>query len=779
MTNEKTGYTPGTLIKKNFFFIDSENLSDVKSHLYGFCIAGNEIFNGNESGATQALERNTPPRASGGAFVFVKRSGNEIEISQDYAGAYGIYFFRHGDYFALSNSFLLMTDNLKKIFPLTLNRDFINSMLMTGMTMMTVSETPIEEIKLLGREQKILIDVSEKQIHFEKIGYLEDTVNPYSEEGIKIIDEWHKNWTGFIRNLTGKTKNISVDLSGGFDSRMVFMLFLTSGIDMKKVKINSSTAKVHTFEEDLSIATEITKYFGLKVNENIFEVETVPIDYKESVNISFMLKLGIHSQMQYQSGYNIKPLYQFGGGAGENLRNYWIAKNFEQFFAGNFYVSIERKFMRHEEFTSSRRRLMERANREIEEKFGDPNEKGWSVPDKFYIETSTRYHNGRETVEAFIANRLRIMPLLDPLLHRLKRTVDDNATPNILFPLILDRYCKKLTEFPLDLRRNYNEQALTWARETNEKFPLKPENKPLPIKIETEIQPTIFVPPEKENSPEEKKSGKTPQEYVSEIFRSDNVKKIFLSEFSSEIYNHAVQYEENAKFYSLSRAHLIIAAVKFLTDCRVSQYLHSKSVSESLAVLPEKPVEYSASKEFLQAVCENKNYDGQKISELLKKFRTARIEIKNTGASSNDVRLIPSDSNCEITCADLFSGNGAAYLVKSSVGKIKLRITCIGDGIISMIVKPDDLRDETGKILPLMIDCTDFKVNGEKLLRDITPPGEIYPINFFPSSTDRPCGMGKQVKDGEILILEINWEPHRYRKAEFISIAKKIRLQVE
>lgn len=357
MSDEKTGYVPGTLIEKNFFFIDSENLSDVKSHLYGFCIAGNEIFNGNESGATQALERNTPPRASGGAFVFVKRSGNEIEISQDYAGSYGIYFFRHGDYFALSNSFLLMTDNLKKFFPLTLNRDYINSMLMTGMTMMTVSETPIEEIKLSGREQKIFIDVAEKQIHFEKINYLEDTVHPYSEEGIKIIDEWHKNWTGFIRNLTGKTKNISVDLSGGFDSRMVFMLFLTSGIDMTKVRINSSTAKVHTFEEDLSISTDITKYFGLKPNENVFNVETVPINYKESVDISFMLKLGVHTQMHYPSVYNLESVYRFGGGAGENLRNYWTAKNFEQFFESNSYISIERKFMRHEEFTSSRRRL--------------------------------------------------------------------------------------------------------------------------------------------------------------------------------------------------------------------------------------------------------------------------------------------------------------------------------------------------------------------------------------------------------------------------------------
>lgn len=371
------------------------------------------------------------------------------------------------------------------------------------------------------------------------------------------------------------------------------------------------------------------------------------------------------------------------------------------------------------------------------------------------------------------------MPLLDPLLHRLKRTVDKNATPNILFPLILDRYCKKLTEFPLDLRRNYNEQALTWARETNEKFPLNPENKPVPFKIETEMHPTIFIPQDDKKSPEEKISCKTSHEYVAEIFHSDNVKKIFLSEFSSEVYDNAVQYEENAKFYPLSRAHLIIAAAKFLADCRVSQYINSKSGSESLAVLPEKHVEYSASKEFFKAVCENKNYDGRKISALLKHFQTAQIEIKNTGANSNDVRLIPSDSNCEITCADLFSGNGAAYLVKSSAGKIKLRITCIGDGIISMIVKPEELRDETGEILPFMIDCTNFTVNGEKLLRDITPPGEIYPIKFFTASVTRPCGMGKQVKDGEILILEINWEPHRYRNDEFIFLAEKIRNQIE
>ena len=42
-----------------------------------------------------------------GAYVYVKRDRDRITIQQDFMGSWGLYLFRVGDYFALSNSFIM------------------------------------------------------------------------------------------------------------------------------------------------------------------------------------------------------------------------------------------------------------------------------------------------------------------------------------------------------------------------------------------------------------------------------------------------------------------------------------------------------------------------------------------------------------------------------------------------------------------------------------------------------------------------------------------------
>ena len=65
----------------------------------------------------------------------------------------------------------------------------------------------------------VKIKINEKRIFFHKIDYEENTIPFESHKGLKIIDKWADKWGYIIRSLKKKTNNISLDLSGGFDTR--------------------------------------------------------------------------------------------------------------------------------------------------------------------------------------------------------------------------------------------------------------------------------------------------------------------------------------------------------------------------------------------------------------------------------------------------------------------------------------------------------------------------------------------------------------------------------
>ena len=106
-------------VEKEFFLIDSDNLSRVHSKLYGYSIQRTGIYE---------QDNLTPEAIAGldgrGCYVYVEVKDGEITIKQDLNGCWGIYLFRRGDYFALSNSFFRLVDHVMFKYPLTINRDY-------------------------------------------------------------------------------------------------------------------------------------------------------------------------------------------------------------------------------------------------------------------------------------------------------------------------------------------------------------------------------------------------------------------------------------------------------------------------------------------------------------------------------------------------------------------------------------------------------------------------------------------------------------------------------
>lgn len=247
------------VIKDNFFVLDSENMHETKNCLYGYCIQDGKICDGRE----EKPERVSPD----GIYVHICRQGSRIIISQDYSGSFGLYLYQREGYFALSNSFMYLVEWLKSKEKLHVNMDYVMSMFDFDLCSLSVEETPLQEIRMLPRNTRVLIDIEKKELSIEWIDYREKSVPIDSEEGMATLDEWYEKWTKLIRYLKSRTNNISVDLSGGFDSRITFAIFVAGNVNLNEVNIESINDNLHTHAEDYEIASKIADFYHTKLNQ--------------------------------------------------------------------------------------------------------------------------------------------------------------------------------------------------------------------------------------------------------------------------------------------------------------------------------------------------------------------------------------------------------------------------------------------------------------------------------------------------------------------------------
>ena len=127
------------IIKKNYFIIDSNNLNDVESHMYGFSVSKKGILTDNYYKHLGKYEEPEPQ----GTFVMIRKFKNKIIINQDFYGSFGIYIYENKkmNYFALSNSFLLLEEYLIEKQSISLNKDFADNLVISSLCSFSMEET--------------------------------------------------------------------------------------------------------------------------------------------------------------------------------------------------------------------------------------------------------------------------------------------------------------------------------------------------------------------------------------------------------------------------------------------------------------------------------------------------------------------------------------------------------------------------------------------------------------------------------------------------------------
>ena len=724
-------------IKDHFFIMSSDDLDKVCTKLYGYCVSEEGII-------CDANCLDGPDIPNNGTYIYVKRESDVIHIYQDYVGSYGLFLFESEGYWAISNSFILLVDYIKKKHVITFNKGFADQLLVIPWASISYSETLVNEIKVIDRSAVCTVDIIEKKISITLRDFHENTIELDSKEGMLILDAWYEKWCNFISALSNATRNIQMDLSGGFDSRMLLNLFLGSKINLNNICINSIDDDLYTHKEDYDIASEMAYYYGFSVNErNNLDHESMPLSCMDIMNISLYSKLGFERQMYYQNIKRNKYRIWFRGAGGETLRDsQWSDSE-------TGCIELHKKMCKELAYigtnlTDSIVEVLKKSYFDIRDKylmFGrdvSPDDIGIM----HYRETRNRFHFGFAAKEDYFSGNITISPLLDPDIQKLKLYTSECNDKNLLLTIMLVRYQKSLLDFKFEGSRSIDSKTVEKAIDICQRYPIIKKNEikkfdnklPLPVNSDQHTENEIV-------------EVRCIREKIKNIYYSPDIMHPFVMLYSKSVYNHLSKRFSSTAFHPDSNANIVIPISKIYKDCLASEstfdltdsigrWLLSDTTSETVNSLYEDPY--------------------------LSNYITLRVDVKNIGADSNDIQIIEkSDSNIVVESPDWLNreGNGKAYILQSCSGILKLRIKCIGSGILKIIFRGKYVKDINGKCIPFVLDITNFQLDKEILVND-----DICVWH------DEPYRCEKKVVDGQELSLNICWQPHKDTKHRYYVI---------
>ena len=708
------------LYGEEFFVIDSNNLDTVKQRLYGYSMQNGEIVENDTIDNNGKLEGD-------GAYVWVKVDENSIKIYQDFLGSYGIYLYEKDNYFAISNSFIKLLDYLKDSENLSFNKEYADAFLFSDYVTYAYGETLVKEIEVLPRNYEFIIDKASKSIEYVKLDFEERSVSITSQEGLEILDKWHEKWVTIIRSIKNKSNNITCGLSGGMDTRMLATIWLTSNIDLNKINIKSFTDINH--QTDLEVANRIANEFNFKLNENEGLVNQIPFkEINTTLKASFYPKLGFHKEMYFGYGKYEEPVFLFGGDGGETIRGYYDATPEEYLEECLEYVS---KF--NGELCESTKRIVESSLIKAKNNFNIPEDDPKEIPDRVCMEVMARNHYGKSTVEAHLFNIIRLMPLNDPLLHKLQIIDDKCDDRDLLVSIMYDRYCSKLLDFNFvgiyNSTREIRPETIEYAKSINNKYPFV--NDDLSFISGPELK-------EKENINHEGDHVRFDQAYdlIREVLNSKAFESEFNKYYPPKNYYEIKQFADNSTFFPLKQ---MCAAIAIL-----------KAIYSTKSIIPKDSNNYGFFLESFLNKTEFKELMNPDTLMLLLKYATARIDIKNLGSIENNIEIIENnDDYSKVYRHGWFKDdNGEGVVIESTSESIDLKIRCVNNGKLTLWLRGLDILDKNGKRFPVFIDYTNLKINNETIF-------EEHKL----ISHDTPFIFEKEVLDSEIFDIHIEWSP--------------------
>ena len=728
-------------IDKEFFIIDTNNMNSIKTKLYGYIIQNKGII---ENENIKHLDAND---ISGcGTYVYIERKGNSITIKQDFNGSYGLYLFETENYFALSNSFFYLLDYLKNKFSLEPNEDYMNYMLIQELCSEAYSDTPIKDIKLLDKDAIVRINTTTSAVAVENIDYKISQYSVASEDGLKILDKWFEKWTGLFRNLKDNTNNIKINLSGGFDSRLTFLLALQSGINLNEIMVYSINDSLHTHVEDYQIASEIAKYYDFNLNKGNLVNDAINFSLEDIINIYVYNKLPFHKELK--CGYKKFKYkhYSFPGAGGENLRSHWDYTIQER---TDMYIQRVKRYKESvfERLTTSVQKIANPSYDAVKSKYHVEDSNSIDIPRYLYMETRCRHHFGRESVDDYFANSYILSPLLDPNLLQLKLTTEDCTDNNLLYSVIFMRYCPQLLNFKFEGNRAIDATTIDWAKKINNILPYKPkdikhsghfniitDDKSLlgQINSSTSVNTNMII------------------DFMKGVLESTDVNNLIGQKVDEDIIYYALKNSVISAYYPLKEIYPLVSMALILHSLQrknIESESHYNWLNKQISEIDE--------------ATKHKRELEQKVAEITSALTSYRIDIKNFGTEHNNIEVLTTDG--KITEPAWYTNSQGIGKILQGNGMVNtVKIRAISDGSIHISFRGQD-KSYRGQRIPVWIDYKSIKIDGNEIL-------------FAPIETwhDEPFKYEMPVKDGQEITLEIEQQYHQYTEDDLKDILLKL-----
>ena len=708
----------------NFFLIDSNNLEFVKPRLYGFIILNDILY-------INSKEFNYDvPNSSYGSYIIVTKKKDFIRVVQDYSGSYGLYLFKQGDYFALSNSFLYLVNYLSNNNSLSFNYDYAKAFLGPPVSSLVFKETMVKEIQMLPKNAFVDITISTKEMSINSFDQSSHNIRLDSKEAIDIIDQWHQKWNSFFNFIIGDNVQHRFRLSGGKDSRVVLSCFCAPLLNFDNVNIFTATDNLSTHKDDFDISTEISKIYNFKINGNNPVKKRYKMDPLENLRLSLLVKCGFNKEIIPTHFWNCDMLFDING-AGGDLRELWSEE------PSQFINTIVRNTRYNSiDCAESLRKLLLLSKSQIDDLF---NVSDGTANFYYYIHGRGRNHNGKAMVESFLSNQVNLSPLLDPVLYQIDQNICQETDHDLLYATIISRFSPEMCDVGFDSGRTIIKEDWIKAKQINEMFPLN--TSPAVCKI------SII---EERTSPEKTTSKLTPMDYFNSIYRSQDLKYFVTSTYGEEIYDRANKYYSSKTY----RPYLAASAL-------VQEYIINKLLTRERSLFSNiyNNIEYENNR----PLCYNNN---GLFKEILDFLQSVRIDIKNMGASSNDISVIDySDEGLYISKPNwITTSSGSGLVLQSYAGYLDVCLKVVGTGQIEVKTIGPWLKDEIrNEPLKIKVDITRLQVFiNDRILLDSNEQITVY--------SGHPYILHFNADDQTSIHLHIEWIPYIYDKSQIMKL---------
>lgn len=724
-----------------FFFIDSYNLERVRTRLYGFSVQLSGIYD-NENLTNEGINGID----GRGCYVYINVSGSKISIQQDIGGCQGIYLFRHEKYFAISNSFYYLLENIENKYHTTINIDFANCLMVDILASHSVSETLINEISLIDRNSLITIDIPNANLKIES-AFDESKVSLDSVDGMKLLDNWYYFWIHTIREIRNRTPFLQVDLSGGYDSRLSFLLILCSGIDLNGIRIFSADDSMLSHTEDYEIASKIADHFCFKLNRNLPDTKCLNYSQEDIQNIECYTKMGFHKEPYFRKRKYVDKIYYIGGFGGEAIRNRYSVS------AQRF---IEETSQQAEVYSPelcnslvrSVKKIIETSYRMVKEKYSIDDVQSSDLPQYMYRDGWSRNHFGKVIFGNIYSNRVVLAPLMDPNLWKLCLDDPKCTDKNLLMVVILSRYCPELMEFPYEGKRySIDESTVEFARMLNKKYPLTSYTNEMHINLQkkSNIRFHVDTVDKKLESALERNQNnhyvpdKILFDELKRCFDSSKTRGIFTSVFDPEIYDFANRYYNNGGFSSIRHCYAVLSVVRAMEVQLGRSCIYNESMYGHLEHL----------------IKENM-YEYRDVGAAFQRFApyfSANVYIEFLGTNTGNFQLLnTSDKDAKISQPKWLQKEGIGYVVIAQKGDITLTAKSSLDGTVRVSLRGVDIRNpkKRTECIPYWIDYTELSINDQPVLQ-----------NHTSAWLKKPFVYNFEIHKDENITVKIRWQPHQ------------------